>query len=178
MLIKMLRHGTGSAARAASYVLDEKDHEYCPSACWSVEWDPHIFAKSQIVLLKHNISRRLFAEEDQPTDIEIKDVLKQFEALLYLTWSISHDGCVASRTKWVKAYPYPCATAWTQAVKSNEYSLLQVCFKSIFILCKTSLIPNMGGQIRRILTVQDLQKKAMVCIYNLRWKKKKNRVKL
>ena len=26
MLIKMLRHGTGSAARAASYVLDEKDH--------------------------------------------------------------------------------------------------------------------------------------------------------
>ena len=26
MLIKMLKHGTGSAAHAAAYVLDEKDH--------------------------------------------------------------------------------------------------------------------------------------------------------
>ena len=46
MLIKMLRHGTGSAARAASYVLDEKDHmnivrPHVEVLCG----DPHLFAK-------------------------------------------------------------------------------------------------------------------------------------
>ena len=46
MLIKMLRHGTGSAARAASYVLDEKDHMNIVRPHVEVlSGDPHIFAK-------------------------------------------------------------------------------------------------------------------------------------
>jgi hypothetical protein len=87
MLIKMLRHGTGSAARAASYVLDEKDHmnivrPHVEVLCG----DPHLFAKiADSSPFKHKYTSAViaFAEEDQPTDIEIKDVLKQFEALAF-----------------------------------------------------------------------------------------------
>lgn len=87
MLIKMLRHGTGSAARAASYVLDEKDHmnvvrPHVEVLCG----DPHLFAKiADSSPFKHKYTSAViaFAEEDQPTDVEIKDVLKQFEALAF-----------------------------------------------------------------------------------------------
>ncbi|WP_224964962.1 MobA family protein [Acinetobacter guillouiae] len=87
MLIKMLRHGTGSAARAASYVLDEKDHmnifrPHVEVLCG----DPHLFAKiADSSPFKHKYTSAViaFAEEDQPTNVEIKDVLKQFEALAF-----------------------------------------------------------------------------------------------
>ena len=87
MLIKMLRHGTGSAARAASYVLDEKDHmnivrPHVEVLCG----DPHLFAKiADSSPYKHKYTSAViaFTEEDQPTDVEIKDVLKQFEALAF-----------------------------------------------------------------------------------------------
>ncbi|MCT9979460.1 MobA family protein [Acinetobacter sp. I-MWF] len=87
MLIKMLRHGTGSAARAASYVLDEKDHmnivrPHVEVLCG----DPHLFAKiADSSPFKHKYTSAViaFAEEDQPTNIEMKDVLKQFEALAF-----------------------------------------------------------------------------------------------
>ncbi|QHH96042.1 MobA family protein [Acinetobacter dispersus] len=87
MLIKMLRHGTGSAARAASYVLDEKDHmnivrPHVEVLCG----DPHLFAKiADSSPFKHKYTSAViaFAEEDRPTDVEIKDVLKQFEALAF-----------------------------------------------------------------------------------------------
>ncbi|MDA3360367.1 relaxase/mobilization nuclease domain-containing protein [Acinetobacter baumannii] len=87
MLIKMLRHGTGSAARAASYVLDEKDHmnivrPHVEVLCG----DPHLFAKiADSSPFKHKYTSAViaFTEEDQPTDVEIKDVLKQFEALAF-----------------------------------------------------------------------------------------------
>ncbi|MFC3902723.1 hypothetical protein SAMN05421749_103486 [Acinetobacter marinus] len=87
MLIKMLRHGTGSAARAASYVLDEKDHmnivrPHVEVLCG----DPHLFAKiADSSPLKHKYTSAViaFAEEDQPNNIEIIDVLKQFEALAF-----------------------------------------------------------------------------------------------
>lgn len=87
MLIKMLRHGTGSAARAASYVLDEKDHmnivrPHVEVLCG----DPHLFAKiADSSPFKHKYTSAViaFAEEDQPNNIEIIDVLKQFEALAF-----------------------------------------------------------------------------------------------
>lgn len=87
MLIKMLRHGTGSAARAAAYVLDEKDHmniirPHVEVLCG----DPHLFAKiADSSPFKHKYTSAViaFAEEDRPTDVEIKDVLKQFEALAF-----------------------------------------------------------------------------------------------
>ncbi|WP_335958320.1 MobA family protein [Acinetobacter bereziniae] len=87
MLIKMLRHGTGSAARAASYVLDEKDHmnivrPHVEVLCG----DPYLFAKiADSSPFKHKYTSAViaFAEEDQPTNIEMKDVLKQFEALAF-----------------------------------------------------------------------------------------------
>lgn len=87
MLIKMLRHGTGSAARAASYVLDEKDHmnivrPHVEVLCG----DPYLFAKiADSSPFKHKYTSAViaFAEEDRPTDVEIKDVLKQFEALAF-----------------------------------------------------------------------------------------------
>ncbi|TNL49317.1 MobA family protein [Acinetobacter bereziniae] len=87
MLIKMLRHGTGSAARAAAYVLDEKDHmnivrPHVEVLCG----DPHLFAKiADSSPYKHKYTSAViaFTEEDQPTDVEIKDVLKQFEALAF-----------------------------------------------------------------------------------------------
>ncbi|MCU4473428.1 MobA family protein [Acinetobacter pittii] len=87
MLIKMLRHGTGSAARAASYVLDEKDHmnivrPHVEVLCG----DPHLFAKiADSSPFKHKYTSAViaFAEEDQPTNVEIKDVLKQFEVLAF-----------------------------------------------------------------------------------------------
>lgn len=87
MLIKMLRHGTGSAARAASYVLDEKDHmnivrPHVEVLCG----DPHLFAKiADSSPFKHKYTSAViaFAEEDQPTNIEMKDVLKQFEGLAF-----------------------------------------------------------------------------------------------
>ncbi|MCG5256175.1 MULTISPECIES: hypothetical protein [Acinetobacter calcoaceticus/baumannii complex] len=87
MLIKMLRHGTGSAARAASYVLDEKDHmnivrPHVEVLCG----DPHLFAKiADSSPFKHKYTSAViaFTEEDQPTNVEIKDVLKQFEALAF-----------------------------------------------------------------------------------------------
>ena len=87
MLIKMLRHGTGSAARAAAYVLDEKDHmnivrPHVEVLCG----DPHLFAKiADSSPFKHKYTSAViaFTEEDQPTAVEIKDVLKQFEALAF-----------------------------------------------------------------------------------------------
>ncbi len=87
MLIKMLRHGTGSAARAAAYVLDEKDHmnivrPHVEVLCG----DPHLFAKiADSSPFKHKYTSAViaYAEEDRPTDVEIKDVLKQFEALAF-----------------------------------------------------------------------------------------------
>ncbi|WP_228710287.1 relaxase/mobilization nuclease domain-containing protein [Acinetobacter junii] len=83
----MLRHGTGSVARAASYVLDEKDHMNIVRPHVEVlSGDPHIFAKiADSSPFKHKYTSAViaFAEEDQPTDIEIKDVLKQFEALAF-----------------------------------------------------------------------------------------------
>ncbi|WP_045126919.1 hypothetical protein [Acinetobacter nosocomialis] len=87
MLIKMLRHGTGSAARAASYVLDEKDHMNIVRPHVEVFCgDPHLFAKiADSSPFKHKYTSAViaFAEEDRPTDVEIKDVLKQFEALAF-----------------------------------------------------------------------------------------------
>jgi hypothetical protein len=73
--------------RAASYVLDEKDHmnivrPHVEVLCG----DPHLFAKiADSSPFKHKYTSAViaFAEEDQPTDIEIKDVLKQFEALAF-----------------------------------------------------------------------------------------------
>lgn len=87
MLIKMLRHGTGSAARAAAYVLDEKDHmnivrPHVEVLCG----DPHLFAKiADSSPYKHKYTSVViaFAEEDRPTSVEIKDVLKQFEELAF-----------------------------------------------------------------------------------------------
>ncbi|WP_111828057.1 MobA family protein [Acinetobacter colistiniresistens] len=87
MLIKMLRHGTGSAARAAAYVLDEKDHMNIVRPHVEVlSGDPHLFAKiADSSPYKHKYTSAViaFAEEDQPTNIEMKDVLKQFEALAF-----------------------------------------------------------------------------------------------
>lgn len=87
MLIKMLRHGTGSAARAAAYVLDEKDHmnivrPHVEVLCG----DPHLFAKiADSSPYKHKYTSAVvaFAEEDRPTSAEINDVLKQFEELAF-----------------------------------------------------------------------------------------------
>ena len=87
MLIKMLRHGTGSAARAAAYVLDEKDHmnivrPHVEVLCG----DPHLFAKiADSSPYKHKYTSVViaFAEEDRPTSVEIKDALKQFEELAF-----------------------------------------------------------------------------------------------
>lgn len=83
----MLRHGAGSAARAAAYVLDEKDHmnivrPHVEVLCG----DPHLFAKiADSSPFKHKYTSAViaFAEEDQPNNIEIIDVLKQFEALAF-----------------------------------------------------------------------------------------------
>ncbi len=87
MLIKMLRHGTGSAARAARDVLDEKDHKNIVRPHVEVLCgDPHLFAKiADSSPFKHKYTSAViaFAEEDRPTDVEIKDVLKQFEALAF-----------------------------------------------------------------------------------------------
>ncbi|WP_228268458.1 hypothetical protein [Acinetobacter colistiniresistens] len=76
MLIKMLRHGTGSAARAASYVLDEKDHmnivrPHVEVLCG----DPHLFAKiADSSPYKHKYTSAViaFTEEDQPAKYWIK----------------------------------------------------------------------------------------------------------
>lgn len=87
MLIKMLKHGTGSAAHAAAYVLDEKDHMNVARPHVQVlVGDPHLFAKiADSSPHKHKYTSAViaFAEEDQPTDIELKGVLKQFEELAF-----------------------------------------------------------------------------------------------
>lgn len=144
MLIKMLRHGTGSAARAASYVLDEKDHmnivrPHVEVLCG----DPHLFAKiADSSPFKHKYTSAViaFAEEDQPTNNEMKDVLKQFEALAFCGLEPDQYHLTAVLHQELNGSKHIHILVPRLELRSGRSMNIapQASSKSIFILCKIS----------------------------------------
>lgn len=83
MLIKFLKHGKGSPAKAAAYVIDQVDHLNRPRAGVDVlSGDPIIFnslCASSPHQWKYTSGVIAWAKEDHPTDQQIIEVLEEFE---------------------------------------------------------------------------------------------------
>lgn len=83
MLIKFLEHGKGSAAKAASYVLDNVDHLNRERAGVQVlTGDPITFTSicdANPNVWKYTSAVIAWSKEDNPTDKEINEVLYEFE---------------------------------------------------------------------------------------------------
>lgn len=83
MLIKFLKHGQGSPAKAASYVIDQVDHLNRPRAGVDVlAGDPIIFnslCESSPHQWKYTSGVIAWSKEDQPMDHQIREVLNEFE---------------------------------------------------------------------------------------------------
>lgn len=83
MLIKFLKHGKGSSANAASYVLDSVDHLNKERAGVKVlTGDPITFTSicdANPNLWKYTSAVIAWSKEDNPTDQQIEEVLTQFE---------------------------------------------------------------------------------------------------
>lgn len=83
MLIKFMKHGKGSAARAAAYVLDEKDHLNNVRADVEVlRGDAQTFVAacdSSQHKYKYTSAVIAFAPADNPTSSQIDEVLNAFE---------------------------------------------------------------------------------------------------
>lgn len=107
MLIKFLKHGQGSPAKAAAYVLDDVDHLNHPRAGVDVlVGDPIIFnslCEFSPHKWKYTSGVIAWSKEDQPTDQQIKEVLDEFEKHafagleshqyhLFITQHIEDDG--------------------------------------------------------------------------------------
>lgn len=107
MLIKFLKHGQGSPAKAAAYVLDDVDHLNHPRAGVDVlSGDPIIFnslCESSPHQWKYTSGVIAWSKEDQSTDQQIKEVLDEFEKHafagleshqyhLFITQHIEDDG--------------------------------------------------------------------------------------
>ena len=85
MLVKFLRHGTGSARRAAAYVLAETDHKGTPRAGVDVlRGDPEaVAAVADGLNFTHRYTSGViaWAPEDAPTDAQIGAVLDDVERI-------------------------------------------------------------------------------------------------
>ncbi len=83
MYIKFLENGAGDPARAASYVIDDKDHLNRPRASIQVlRGDPSTFtalAQSSLHKYKYTSVVIAWAEQDKLSDKDISDVLDAFE---------------------------------------------------------------------------------------------------
>ena len=83
MLIKFLKHGIGDPAKAASYVVDDKDHLNRPRAGIEVlRGDPQTFsalAMSSPHKYRYTSAVIAWAPEDLPSSQDIKEVLDAFE---------------------------------------------------------------------------------------------------
>lgn len=83
MYFKFLENGVGDPARAASYVIDDKDHQNRPRAGVQVlRGDPSTFAalaKSSPHKYKYTSVVIAWAEEDKLSDQDISEVLDAFE---------------------------------------------------------------------------------------------------
>lgn len=87
MMIKFLKHGTGSATKAARYVLanlDHKNNERAGVTC--LRGNPELFAAiadSSGFVHRYTSGVIAFAPTDDPSDQDIQDVLDSFEALAF-----------------------------------------------------------------------------------------------
>lgn len=83
MLIKFLKHGIGDPAKAAFYVIDDKDHLNRPRAGVEVlRGDPKTFAAlAQSIPYKYRYTSAViaWAPEDSPSREDISEVLDSFE---------------------------------------------------------------------------------------------------
>lgn len=103
MMIKFLRHGTGSAAGAARYVLADTDHlGALREGVKTLRGNAEIFsaiADSCGFKQRYTSGVIAFAPEDDPTEQEIQDVLDSFEELAfaglekddYHLFAVQHD---------------------------------------------------------------------------------------
>ncbi len=98
MHIKFLKHGTGSAKKAADYLVGDKDHAGRErSGVKVLRGDPvQVAAVADSLSFKHKYRSGVisFAPEDRPTDQQLKEVLDDFEATAWAgldpdryTWS-------------------------------------------------------------------------------------------
>lgn len=83
MYFKFLENGVGDPLRAASYLIDDKDHQNRPRAGVQVlRGDPDTFvalAKSSPHKYKYTSVVIAWAEEDKLSDQDISEVLDAFE---------------------------------------------------------------------------------------------------
>lgn len=103
MMIKFLRHGTGSAAGAARYVLAERDHlNVLREGVKTLRGNAEMFsaiADSCGFKQRYTSGVIAFAPEDDPSDQELQDVLDSFEELAfaglekedYHLFAVQHD---------------------------------------------------------------------------------------
>lgn len=87
MMTKFLKHGAGSATKAARYVLADLDHKNKERAGVScLRGNPELFAAiadSSGFVQRYTSGVIAFAPTDNPTDQDIQDVLDSFEALAF-----------------------------------------------------------------------------------------------
>lgn len=87
MMSKFLKHGAGSATKAARYVLANLDHKNKERAGVScLRGNPELFAAiadSSGFVQRYTSGVIAFAPTDNPTDQDIQDVLDSFEALAF-----------------------------------------------------------------------------------------------
>lgn len=103
MMIKFLRHGTGSAAGAARYVLADRDHlNALREGVKTLRGNAEMFsaiADSCGFKQRYTSGVIAFAPEDDPSDQELQDVLDSFEELAfaglekedYHLFAVQHD---------------------------------------------------------------------------------------
>lgn len=87
MMTKFLKHGAGSATKAARYVLSNLDHKNKERAGVScLRGNPELFAAiadSSGFVQRYTSGVIAFAPTDNPSDQDIQDVLDSFEALAF-----------------------------------------------------------------------------------------------
>lgn len=87
MLLKFLKHGRGSGAKAAAYLIDDKDHQNIDRAGVTIlRGDPQQFAAiADSLPFKQRYTSAVIAWhiEDQPTAEQINSTLDQFEQIAF-----------------------------------------------------------------------------------------------
>jgi hypothetical protein len=87
MLLKFLKHGRGSGAKAAAYLIDDKDHQNIERAGITIlRGDPRQFAAiADSLPFRQRYTSAVIAWhiEDQPTPEQINSTLDQFEQIAF-----------------------------------------------------------------------------------------------
>lgn len=167
MMIKFLRHGTGSAAGAARYVLADTDHlGALREGVKTLRGNAEIFsaiADSCGFKQRYTSGVIAFAPEDNPTDQDIQDVLDSFEELAfaglekddYHLFAVQHDEADGSKHIHVLVPRVHLGTKKSLNIAPPNHSSVFYPWRDLWNECRGWASPKDPARRRRLGKTRD-----------------------